>query len=119
MYFAQYTRLTLIADDSGFTFGQVDIRLHYFDTFTTRRLTHSIQSSQNAMAQLAAPFDILAVRPTNEKMLQMACATLEVDIISLDLSSRLDFYLKHTTLGQAVTRGIFFEVTYSAAIKGK
>ncbi|KAI8056779.1 RNase P subunit p30-domain-containing protein [Syncephalis plumigaleata] len=66
---------------------------------------------------LLAPFDIIAVRPTTEKALQIACSTLDVDIISLNLSSRLPFYLKHTLINQAISRGICFEITYAPAIR--
>jgi ribonuclease P/MRP protein subunit RPP1 len=58
------------------------------------------------------------VNPTNEKLFQAACGTFEVDIISLDMSARLPFYLKHSTVGLAVERGIYFELCYGAAIRG-
>jgi len=64
-------------------------------------------------------YDILAVQPTNEKTFQAACGTFEVDIISLDLSARLPFNLKLPTVGLAVDRGIYFELCYGAAIRGK
>lgn len=35
------------------------------------------------------------------------------------MSARLPFYLKHSTVGLAVERGIYFELCYSAAIRGK
>ncbi|KAI9594968.1 RNase P subunit p30-domain-containing protein [Syncephalis fuscata] len=66
---------------------------------------------------LLAPFDLIAVRPTTEKAFQIACGTLDVDIISLDLSTRLPFHIKHTLANQAILRGIQFEIAYAPAIR--
>lgn len=76
---------------------------------------------QSQLHQLASTpfstFDILAVTPTTEKLFQQCCSSLEVDIISLDLTSRLPFYLKLSQVRQAVQRGIHFEIVYSPAIR--
>ena len=48
--------------------------------------------------------------------MQYACAQMEVDIISLDLSTKLPYYLKHSTVGSAVSRGVYLEICYSAGI---
>lgn len=61
-------------------------------------------------------FDILAVRPTSEKMFQHACTSMDIDIISLDMSQRLPFYIKHSTVGLAITRGIRLEICYASGI---
>ncbi|EMR11395.1 hypothetical protein PNEG_00419 [Pneumocystis murina B123] len=61
-------------------------------------------------------FDILAVRPMNEKMFQHACTSMDVDIISLDMSQRLPFYIKHSTVSIAITRGIRLEICYGSSI---
>ena len=61
--------------------------------------------------------DILAVQPATEKLFQQACKTLEVDIISLDMTDRLPFYLKFPTVNAAIERGIHFEILYSPALK--
>jgi ribonuclease P/MRP protein subunit RPP1 len=42
----------------------------------------------------------------------------DVDLISFDLSRRLDFHLKGATLALAIKRGVFFEITYSTALTG-
>lgn len=62
-------------------------------------------------------YDILAVQPTTEKTFQIACQQLEVDIIVLDLTQRLPFYLKHPSINSAISRGIVFEITYSPALR--
>ena len=61
--------------------------------------------------------DILAVQPATEKLFQQACKTLDVDIISLDMTERLPFYLKFPTVNAANERGIHFEIVYSSAIR--
>lgn len=71
----------------------------------------------NASNPAISSYDIIAVQPTTEKLFQAACGTLEVDIISLDMSARLPFNLKHSTVGLAVERGIYFELCYGAAIR--
>ncbi|KAI8601667.1 RNase P subunit p30-domain-containing protein [Dissophora ornata] len=89
----QYSRLTLVVDDISQNYGL------------------------NTNNPGVSSYDILAVQPTNEKLFQAACGTFEVDIISLDMSARLPFYLKHSTVGLAVERGIYFELCYGAAIR--
>jgi len=63
-------------------------------------------------------FDILAVQPSTEKLYQQACKSLEIDIISFDMSRRLPFYLKFPTVHAAVERGVHFEIIYSTAFRG-
>ncbi|KAF3938493.1 hypothetical protein ABW19_dt0205466 [Dactylella cylindrospora] len=83
-----------------------------------RRVTVVLDDpSQNyGLTSLSNNFDIVAVRPTNEKLLMQACNNLECDIISLDMSTRHPFHFKYKVLGQALSRGIRFEITYSASI---
>ena len=73
-------------------------------------------SQNHRLSALGSAYDLLALRPTNEKAYQQACQSLECDIISLDLSQRFDFYFKHTTVAAAVQRGIRFEICYSAGV---
>ena len=51
-------------------------------------------------------------------MWMASCSTVECDIISLDMSRRLPFHFKHSMVGEALRRGLVFEITYSAAFKG-
>jgi len=39
-------------------------------------------------------YDIVAVQPTTDKMFLQACTQLKVDIITIDLSKKLNFNLK-------------------------
>lgn len=85
---------------------------------TVSRLTITVEdiSVNYNIASTSKEFDILAVRPTNEKTLQHACTQMDVDIISLDLSVRLPFYLKHSTVGSAISRGVYLEICYAAGL---
>jgi len=65
-----------------------------------------------------ACFDIISVQPTTEKALQLTTTNLDIDIVSLPMATRLSFFLKHKTVGQALTRGIKFEISYSGLIAG-
>ena len=84
------------------------------------RLTVALDE-QSQVHQLASDrvqsYDLLAVRPSTDKLFQQSVTSLEVDLISLDLSSRLPFFLRHPQVHKAVERGIFFEIVYSPAIR--
>ncbi|CAO3691393.1 unnamed protein product [Umbelopsis ramanniana] len=89
----QLSRLTVVADDVTHNYG-----------------LHSNNPTVNA-------FDLLAVRTSNEKVFAAACSSYEIDIISLECSSRLPFFLKGSTLGQALDREVYFEISYAAGIR--
>ncbi|CAG8656771.1 15062_t:CDS:2, partial [Acaulospora morrowiae] len=89
----QLTRITVVIEDASQNIG--------------------LTSTNNAISS----YDIFAVQPTNEKLFQNACGTFDVDIISLEMGSRLPFYLKHGTVGLAIERGVFFEICYAPAIR--
>jgi ribonuclease P/MRP protein subunit RPP1 len=61
-------------------------------------------------------FDIIAVAPATEKLWAMACEKMDVDIIALDLSQRLPFFVKPKQVELAIGRGVYFEIGYSGAI---
>ncbi|TPX46251.1 hypothetical protein SeMB42_g02864 [Synchytrium endobioticum] len=91
--FHQLTRLTVIADESAINI-------------------HLTSNNQNLLS-----YDLISVIPTTEKMLSHACSNYECDIISLDMSVRMPFYLKPSTLNMAVQRGVFFEIGYGSAVR--
>ncbi|GET04308.1 ribonuclease P protein subunit p30-like [Rhizophagus clarus] len=89
---------------------------------TLSRITVVIEdASQNyglsSTNNIISSYDIVAVQPTNEKIFQNACGTLEVDIITLEMGSRLPFYIKHGPVGLAIERGVYFEICYAPAIR--
>ncbi|KAI9089585.1 ribonuclease P/MRP protein subunit RPP1 [Phlyctochytrium arcticum] len=86
------------------------------------RLTIQIEESNTNYQMMKdnailASFDLLAVQPSTEKAFQLACQSLDIDIISLDLSTRLPFYLRHPMVNLAISRGIYFELSYGASIR--
>jgi ribonuclease P/MRP protein subunit RPP1 len=85
----------------------------------TRLTLHIADTSQNARVNtLAQAYDIVALRPMNDKSLAQICTTLDCDLISLDLSVRLPFLLKFKTVSSALQRGIRFEIAYSPGVAG-
>lgn len=68
------------------------------------------------LGELAGKYDILALRPSNERALQMACASNDCDLISFDLTQRFDYYPKHTTLSSAIERGVLIELCYAPGV---
>ena len=83
-----------------------------------RRCTvHLSDPSQNhRLNSISSVYDIVALRPSTEKCLMLACQAFECDLISIDLSIRYPFYFKHTTLAVALQRGIKFEICYGPGI---
>ncbi|KAF2808572.1 PHP domain-like protein [Mytilinidion resinicola] len=73
-------------------------------------------SQNHRISQLSAAYDILAIRPTDERTLKQACESLDCDLISLDLTQRLGFHFKFKMLGQAIERGVRFEICYAPGI---
>ncbi|KAI1384116.1 PHP domain-like protein [Hypoxylon trugodes] len=87
------------------------------------RLTLSFTDpSQNQQLPRAAQsYDLIAVRPTTEKAFQAACLTVsatDVSLISLDLSTRLPFYLRPKPCMAAIARGLRFEICYGSVLGG-
>ena len=83
-----------------------------------RRCTLQLsEPNQNhRLSQIAAAYDIFAIRPTNEVSLGQACQSLDCDIVSLDLTQRYPFYFKHKTFSAALQRGVKFEICYACGI---
>lgn len=73
--------------------------------------------AQNHRLQtLSRNYDLLAIRPTNEKTLQQACLSLDCDLISLDLTQRFETHYKIKMLTAAVERGLKFEICYGPTV---
>ncbi|KAF2132683.1 PHP domain-like protein [Dothidotthia symphoricarpi CBS 119687] len=73
-------------------------------------------ASNFRIPQLQQHYDLVAARPTDERTLQQACQSLDVDIISLDLTRRFEKHFKFPMLGAAISRGIKIELCYSQGI---
>ncbi|PKS09879.1 hypothetical protein jhhlp_004502 [Lomentospora prolificans] len=71
-------------------------------------------SQNHRLLSLAPHYHLLALRPTTEKCFAAACQSItDVPLISLDLSQRLPFHLRHKTCAVAVARGVRFEISYA------
>jgi ribonuclease P/MRP protein subunit RPP1 len=88
-----------------------------------RRLTVTItDTAQNYrlkdLNDASSGYDILALRPTDEKTLDQTCRSLDCDVLSLDLTLRYPFHFhtKHKMLLMAVDRGIRIELCYGPGI---
>ena len=68
------------------------------------------------MTSLSSHYDLLAVRTSVERVLQQACQTLEIHLISLDLTMRYSFHFKPSLFRSAVARGVRFEICYAPGI---
>ena len=86
------------------------------------RLTIEI-SDQKEIFQLTKPnnllksFDILAIRPKNDKILENCLMTeLNCDIINIDLYEKFSFMSKKKLFQTAADKGIFFEIEYGRFI---
>ena len=74
---------------------------------------------QNSQNEIIRSYDLIAVQAETERMFQVACATLDIDIITFDLASgRLAYPIRHGYVRQAIQRGITFELCYSGCIRG-
>ncbi|OGM40916.1 putative ribonuclease P complex subunit Pop2 [Aspergillus bombycis] len=70
------------------------------------------------LTSLTQAYDLVAIRPANEKALLNACTNLECDVISLDLSVRQPYHFKFKMLSAAIARGIRFEICYGPGVTG-
>ncbi|PVI08114.1 PHP domain-like protein [Periconia macrospinosa] len=75
-------------------------------------------ASNFRIPQLQQNYDLIAARPTDEKTLQSACFSLDVDIISLDLTQKFGTHFKFPMLGHAISKGIKIELCYGQAVLG-
>ncbi|XP_009998409.1 PREDICTED: ribonuclease P protein subunit p30 [Chaetura pelagica] len=62
-------------------------------------------------------YDIIAVFPKNEKLFHIACTTLDVDLVCINVTEKLPFYFRRPPVNMAIDRGIYFELLYTPAIK--
>lgn len=81
-------------------------------------LTLADPAQNQRLAALSQAYDIVALRPTNEKLLLNACTNLECDVISVDLSVRLPYHFKFKMLSAAITRGVRIEICYGPGVTG-
>ncbi|KPP76649.1 hypothetical protein Z043_103988 [Scleropages formosus] len=62
-------------------------------------------------------YDIIAIYPKTEKVFHAACMSCDVDIICIAATEKQPFHFKRPPVFGAIERGVFFEISYAAAIK--
>jgi len=68
-----------------------------------------------------ARYDVRSVEPTSNAIFQQLCRSTgwEFDIISLDMTEKMSFFVNRTDVEQAISNGIFFEIKYSPMIRDR
>ncbi|MCO5562687.1 hypothetical protein L7F22_016315 [Adiantum nelumboides] len=90
---------------------------HQYDRLTVTVDTAIQASALNAGNHVLRSYDLVAIRPTIQKVFDQACTHLEVDLITLDFLHRLPIRLKPSSIQAALARGVFFEVSFSGAFQ--
>ncbi|EPZ31378.1 RNase P subunit p30 domain-containing protein [Rozella allomycis CSF55] len=86
----QYARLTVVIDDPNKNF------------------------QLNSSNVLVKQYDILSVQPTTEKAFMSVCSNVDFDILSLDMSNRISFLVKHKQAKQLHEKKVQIEITYTS-----
>jgi ribonuclease P/MRP protein subunit RPP1 len=73
-------------------------------------------TSKYRLPSLVRAYDILAVRPVTAAAFQNACLTLDVALISLDLTNHFPFHFRPKPCMAAVARGVRFEISYAQVL---
>lgn len=75
--------------------------------------------SINQRNEILSKFDIIALEPSNEKLLLQSVQCTEIDLITFNLTQKLNFRLKWPIAKQAIANGIYFEISLRDLIKEK
>lgn len=73
-------------------------------------------ASTYRLPALARAYDVVAVRPVTADAFQNACLTLDVPLISLDLTQHFPFHFRPKPCMAAVARGVRFEICYGQVL---
>lgn len=109
-------QLDIPAPPSRETINHSNLRVY---TRLTVKVAETIQLYKLYKSHELANYDLLALDPQNSKLLQYITAgSAELDILTFDLSDRLDFNLFKTKFKLLQTRGVCFEINYGPAQLG-
>ena len=64
-------------------------------------------------------FDIICVKPGNAQVFEHLCKNAVIDMIQIEFSTRVHFPITKTLLDAALSRSIYFEITYSPMLTSK
>ncbi|XP_041714460.2 ribonuclease P protein subunit p30-like isoform X3 [Coregonus clupeaformis] len=62
-------------------------------------------------------YDLVAAYPKTEKLFHAACMEFTIDIICVAVTEKLPFFFKRSSVSGAIERGVFFEISYTPAIR--
>ncbi|KAJ1950525.1 RNA-binding RNA processing protein rpp1 [Linderina macrospora] len=95
--------------------GQLQVLRRLTNVLSEGAHGHALTSNGNPSV---LDYDLVAVRPENEKILFAACngSWDSVDIISLDMAVRWGFFAKHKTIGLALQHQYALEISYGEAL---
>ncbi|GFR29179.1 probable ribonuclease P protein subunit 3 [Trichonephila clavata] len=85
----------------------------------TASIEDTIHSHHFLRSSVTKKYDIVALQPIGDKMIQHACSLSDIDIISLNLTESLGYYLKRTSVGLATSKDICFEITYAPCLRNQ
>ncbi|GIY22232.1 ribonuclease P protein subunit p30 [Caerostris extrusa] len=102
----------------------IDFKVNGLKRFQVcNRITAIVEDSIHCDNFLRNPitekYDIIAVQPIGEKMLQHVSSLSDIDIISLNLTENLGYSLKRNIIALAKEKGIYFEICYSHCFRGE
>ncbi|GMH44352.1 hypothetical protein BSKO_12286 [Bryopsis sp. KO-2023] len=82
-------------------------------------VTEEISESQclHSKNPVLEQYDLVAIQPMSTAVAEQACAALDIDLITVDLTNHLPFNYKQYWLRKAAERGIHIELCYSKALK--
>jgi RNase P/RNase MRP subunit p30 len=113
--FNSYSIKFLNSSSKNFDFFNFD------DIKILKRITIEINESKE-LYQFSNPtpslksYDIVAIIPKNEKIFELACNDVNVDIITISFDEKMNFFLKKSLIQSAVAKNIFFEIIYNGLI---
>lgn len=84
------------------------------------RITAVIEDESQCHQFLNSPmikkYDIVALQPIGEKMLQQVYSLTDIDIICIDMTEKEEFKFKRRTLKMATRKNICFEIIYAPCL---
>ncbi len=95
--------------------------LNFKDIKILRRITFEISDNKEIYQFTNPPssmkaYDIISVIPKNEKIFEVCCNDLNVDLITINFDEKMNFFLKKSLILSALDKNIFFEIQYNGFI---
>lgn len=97
------------------SFPNVSIHTRLTVTVDDQSIMYKLSQSPSAKE-----YDILAIQPLNDKIMQSFCSgNIDCDILTTEMSEKLPFDLKRLNLALPINRGCVFEINYSQALSSQ